>query len=59
MIPNYKYWNKKQLKNIISLHTSKEIIYFDTTIKNNQQDFAFAKVELNTNRTKGGKRHTR
>tara|TARA_R100000808_G_C2147429_1_gene155387 strand:+ start:36 stop:206 length:171 start_codon:yes stop_codon:yes gene_type:complete len=52
MLPNYRNWKKQILKNIITTHQDQAIKYFDTTIKNNQQDFAFAKVEYNTKKKK-------
>tara|TARA_R100001594_G_scaffold15959_5_gene33159 strand:- start:73 stop:243 length:171 start_codon:yes stop_codon:yes gene_type:complete len=52
MLPNYRNWKKQILKNIITTHQDQAIKYFDTAIKNNQQDFAFAKVEYNTKKKK-------
>lgn len=48
MQPNFRNWKRKQLKEVIKIHNNKAIIYFDSQIKNNLQDLAFASVELGT-----------
>ena len=47
MLPNYRNWKKQILKDIITTHQDQAIKYFDTTIKNNQGDESFARVEYN------------
>jgi hypothetical protein len=48
MLPNFRNWKQKQLKEIIAKHNDITIVYFDSQIKNNQQDLSFARIQLGT-----------
>tara|TARA_R100000808_G_C2068699_1_gene97103 strand:- start:131 stop:298 length:168 start_codon:yes stop_codon:yes gene_type:complete len=45
ILPNFRNWNRKILKDIIDRCNTQEIIYFDIYLKNNLQYKAFAMVE--------------